>query len=405
MCGWGGCVVLSLICAKCPPPNLRWTSGRCPSASPGVPCLDTGLLVHDAMRPPQRRDKIGDMIEFEGEYVRMTQFHLDRVNNQLLRQCGFLGDANIHRAWACLEAGGDVDYKDYVGQPPVAGNAYLTPIGIASADGHLPLVHLLLDAGATIRAHDIETAQAGGHDDCVALMVATRDERLAQEERMRSEAAVLARARAVEAETTARARADAVAAELLAEDKTASATRKSRRTKVKKAAAPSPASTPAIVDAATLSADRALEAAMATLDLDCLRSAIETHATTASAEVLASARAKRTRLKKKFTKAAKSGAVHGAHATATGGGATTSRDEVEEAAEPPSELMCPITNEIMEDPVFTEDGQTYERVAIERWLSMNDTAPLTGQKLANRNLTPNVMARGMCMRWLEENRP
>ena len=128
---------------------------------------------------------------------------------------------------------------------------------------------------------------------------------------------------------------------------------------------------------------------MASLDLECLRSAIEAHADAASSQVLARARAKRARLKKKASKAAKSGGAEGA---------ATSHDE-----EPPPDLVCPITNEIMKDPVVTEDGLTYERAAIERWLATHDTAPLTGQKLASRKLTPNVMARGMCMRWLEEH--
>jgi hypothetical protein len=258
------------------------------------------------------------------------------------------------------------------------------------------------------------------------------DEDEEEQERLRLEAEATARARAAEAEAIARARADAVAAELLAEEASerSKSTKSKKSAKSKKAAAgPPPASVPAGADGATSAADRALEAAgadgatsaadraleaagadgatsaadraleaaMASLDLECLRSAIETHSDMASAEVLARARAKRTRLKqkvlkKKASKAAKSGG--GADA------ATTSRDE---EVEPPSELVCPITNEIMKDPVFTEDGQTYERAAIERWLATHDTAPLTGEKLAGRNLTPNVMARGMCRRWQEEH--
>jgi len=45
------------------------------------------------------------------------------------------------------------------------------------------------------------------------------------------------------------------------------------------------------------------------------------------------------------------------------------------------ELLCPITAELMLDPVFTADGQTYERGAIERWLEEHDTSPLTGEPL------------------------
>lgn len=38
----------------------------------------------------------------------------------------------------------------------------------------------------------------------------------------------------------------------------------------------------------------------------------------------------------------------------------------------PNEYLCPITMEIMVDPVIAMDGHTYERVAIENWLQVND---------------------------------
>ena len=42
------------------------------------------------------------------------------------------------------------------------------------------------------------------------------------------------------------------------------------------------------------------------------------------------------------------------------------------------ELVCPITLEIMSDPVVAADGRTYERSAIEDWLSTGkQTSPLT----------------------------
>ena len=41
------------------------------------------------------------------------------------------------------------------------------------------------------------------------------------------------------------------------------------------------------------------------------------------------------------------------------------------------EYTCPITAEIMTDPVSTLDGFTYERTAITEWLLTNDTSPRT----------------------------
>jgi len=53
--------------------------------------------------------------------------------------------------------------------------------------------------------------------------------------------------------------------------------------------------------------------------------------------------------------------------------------EASEAAEVPDDFVCPITAEIMTDPVSTLNGFTYEREAITEWLRTNlkDTSPLT----------------------------
>ena len=60
-----------------------------------------------------------------------------------------------------------------------------------------------------------------------------------------------------------------------------------------------------------------------------------------------------------------------------------------------SSLHCPITKQLMTDPVFTMDGQTYERAAIEAWLRTHDTSPATGKPLPSKMLVPNVRARSM----------
>ena len=54
-----------------------------------------------------------------------------------------------------------------------------------------------------------------------------------------------------------------------------------------------------------------------------------------------------------------------------------------------SSFFCTITDELMQDPVCTADGHTYERAAIEEWLAGHDTSPTTGVQLPNKNLTPN----------------
>jgi len=51
--------------------------------------------------------------------------------------------------------------------------------------------------------------------------------------------------------------------------------------------------------------------------------------------------------------------------------------------EPPTDFICPITTEIMSDPVMAADGHAYDRYAIERWLATKSTSPLTGEELGN----------------------
>jgi hypothetical protein len=56
-------------------------------------------------------------------------------------------------------------------------------------------------------------------------------------------------------------------------------------------------------------------------------------------------------------------------------------------------FACPITREIMDDPVICSDGHTYERVAIEQWLQSNSRSPKTNQHLPSRVLIPNYAMR------------
>ncbi len=51
--------------------------------------------------------------------------------------------------------------------------------------------------------------------------------------------------------------------------------------------------------------------------------------------------------------------------------------------------MCPITLELMQDPVMAADGHTYERDALLRWLKTSNNSPATGAPLANRTIIPN----------------
>ena len=55
----------------------------------------------------------------------------------------------------------------------------------------------------------------------------------------------------------------------------------------------------------------------------------------------------------------------------------------------PDNFFCPITNEIMENPVITSDGYSYEKSSITRWFTIRHTNPISNQILPNTNLIPN----------------
>jgi hypothetical protein len=54
-----------------------------------------------------------------------------------------------------------------------------------------------------------------------------------------------------------------------------------------------------------------------------------------------------------------------------------------------STFECPITQEIMKDPVITPDGITYERAAIVAWINKNKNCPITRKPLKEEDLIPN----------------
>eukprot|EP00964_Phaeocystis_antarctica_P027761 scaffold15656_cov69-Phaeocystis_antarctica.AAC.1 len=78
-----------------------------------------------------------------------------------------------------------------------------------------------------------------------------------------------------------------------------------------------------------------------------------------------------------------------------GGRGAAGPSEASEAEEVPDEYICPITAEIMTDPVTTVDGFTYERTAISEWLRTKDTSPFTGATLESKTVIPNLSLRSI----------
>ncbi|XWS46100.1 hypothetical protein CRYUN_Cryun14cG0034500 [Craigia yunnanensis] len=76
----------------------------------------------------------------------------------------------------------------------------------------------------------------------------------------------------------------------------------------------------------------------------------------------------------------------------------------EEHYQPPSYFICPIFQEVMQDPHVAADGFTYEAEALKGWLdSGHDTSPMTNIKLAHCNLVPNLALRSAIQEWLQQH--
>ena len=54
----------------------------------------------------------------------------------------------------------------------------------------------------------------------------------------------------------------------------------------------------------------------------------------------------------------------------------------------PNEFLCPITCDIMSDPVKCSDGFVYERIAIKEWLmTRRNTSPMTNLEMTDASLS------------------
>jgi len=54
------------------------------------------------------------------------------------------------------------------------------------------------------------------------------------------------------------------------------------------------------------------------------------------------------------------------------------------------EFLCPITQELLREPVVVSDGHTYEKTSIEKWLRTKNISPMTGDEMRDKNLTVNI---------------
>jgi len=71
----------------------------------------------------------------------------------------------------------------------------------------------------------------------------------------------------------------------------------------------------------------------------------------------------------------------------------------------PADFRCPITLELMRDPVVVATGQTYDRESIDLWIqSGHNTCPKTGQVLKHTSLVPNRALKNLIVLWCRDQK-
>ncbi|KAK7318848.1 hypothetical protein RJT34_03555 [Clitoria ternatea] len=71
----------------------------------------------------------------------------------------------------------------------------------------------------------------------------------------------------------------------------------------------------------------------------------------------------------------------------------------------PKDFCCPISLDLMHDPVIISTGQTYDRMSISRWMEEGHcTCPKTGQMLDHNRLVPNRALKNLIMQWCTAHR-
>lgn len=76
---------------------------------------------------------------------------------------------------------------------------------------------------------------------------------------------------------------------------------------------------------------------------------------------------------------------------------------MEKKTEYPPDFRCPISMEVMKDPVTIVSGVSYERKSIEKWFNTYNkkTCPATMQRLQSLDMTPNHTLKRLIISWQE----
>ena len=91
-------------------------------------------------------------------------------------------------------------------------------------------------------------------------------------------------------------------------------------------------------------------------------------------------------------------AAAAAAAASAASAASSSSDSVGPAQ--PDAFLCPITKELMAEPVIAADGHSYERAEIEKWFATGkQTSPMTNSAMASQTLTANHGLKSQIKEW------
>ena len=77
-------------------------------------------------------------------------------------------------------------------------------------------------------------------------------------------------------------------------------------------------------------------------------------------------------------------------------------EEHEKAYQTAMSLICPITQELILDPVTISTGRTFERSAIETYFRFSGTRdPTTNEPLSNRHITPSILVQTLTKQFVD----
>ena len=70
----------------------------------------------------------------------------------------------------------------------------------------------------------------------------------------------------------------------------------------------------------------------------------------------------------------------------------------------PQNYLCPISYQLMTDPVITPYGISYDRKSIEKWLKVNKIDPIAHKKLDKNMLIPNYALKSIIETYINDNK-